>query len=888
MLTSDPNPRTRFPFEHERGARLRDRRSRGVRLTLSAFCASTVLAGPALAQATLRSSDGLALALSGDGTVSSLRLNGTEYASAALPSGFQFRELPAEAVDVAPNGSFETGSSSPNAWSWGKNGSSSWSWQTSVSSSGSKAMQLSMPGGSARRSPALTSDSFVILPNTPYTFSCRIRTAGLSAPLTLYLIERTSNGSVLQRGVSGPTGTADWTSESLTFTSGASAVQAYFKAEVYSGSGTAWLDDVQMADIFGGKTPLLVGGEVAVRSGVVTQTARSEGLELTARFRNAGSAIRVDATLEDTTGHDRAVELSFGLPLAASGWTWEDSFVHSTPVVSGARYETLDTAFGAQAHSTYPFATLRTAGKAVSLAVPPIPQVCRLSYDDHLGFRIVWDFGLSLAATKTPSRASFTFWIYSQAPEWGLRSAAEKYYTLYPHVFGAARKLEGSWLLPADAHSLDSIPNPSDYGWGFLEGLGEIDFANGNGVLSFHYIDPSGWFRGFPGYTAQPPYDTLVNALRTDASSGTGSTVDGAPVREMAQAVVNSSPYDQNGKYQLAWNSYFWYGNRLQIYPVSPDPDIPAPSMWSVVNEYGIDGRSSIAKDSGAHLDGFFLDDITDNFGSVENHRRELWEYSDLPLSFSWASRSVVLFDGFSIAEFCDALRDKLHQSQLTLAGSVNPGAYIWFAAPFDFIGGEVRGAETLDRAYIRRALSYGKGWSNLFVPIGSTAPTAPEVLSYLRQALFLGYFPGFNGRYWKDPSAYERDRLLMRKYMPLIRAAAAEGWRPVPYATASNPAIVLERFDSGTGNRLCLTAQNTGSSPAVFDVVVDGGRLGIQSGPASGRERVSDVALAVTRDAANLRFRAALDPGDTALYELDVPRPANGPSARQTRKLDR
>jgi hypothetical protein len=159
-------------------------------------------------------------------------------------------------------------------------------------------------------------------------------------------------------------------------------------------------------------------------------------------------------------------------------------------------------------------------------------------------------------------------------------------------------------------------------------------------------VDPSGWFRNF-GSGAQPSYATLINTLNNDACCGTGSTVDSTPVTEMATAVVNSSPYDAAGNYEVLDRAYFWYNSYAQIYPVSPDPDIPAPSMYSVIKKYRVDNRISAAQSQGNTLGGIFLDDLTWVFSGLENSRRSLWPYSNSPLAFSYASRQVTLFNGF-------------------------------------------------------------------------------------------------------------------------------------------------------------------------------------------------------------------------------------------------
>jgi len=731
-------------------------------------------------------------------------------------------------------------------------------------------MRLSIPGTVPRRGPSLTSADLPLRPNTPYTFRGRIRTSGLTGPLTLYLIERGSDGGALQRGVNGPTGTSDWTEVDLTFTTGPLAATASFKAEVFSGSGTAWLDEVQLLDVFGGRAPVPFGGTVSSDEDGLTQTARVAGLDLRVRYTSVGSAIRVDATLTDSTGSDRAVEVEFRLPLQISGASWEHNLATSVLISPGTRYENLYTGFGAQTHSNYPFATVRSDEAAVSMAVPMGPQMQRFSYDSVSGFRSAWDLGLSPAATKTRSRAAFSFYIYTQAPRWGMRAAAEKYYELEPASFASNSSIEGSWTL-ASRDTLGRVANSQDFGWGFLLPSNMGTLADSKGLATLHYVDPVGWFRNFPEYrgsTTPPPYGALVGALVSDAETGTGVTVDGTPINEMAQATINSSPFDPSGLYQVFANSYFWYGKRLHIYPVSPDPDIPAPSMWSVVKKYRVDTKL------GGTTDGIFLDDITATFGNVENHRRSLWAHSDLPLSFSYTSRKVVLYDGFSIGEFCTGMSAYLHSEGLVQAASINPGSYVWFAASQDMLGGEAEGAETADRAYLRRTLGYSKPWSNLLVnDTTSDAADAATVLKYLRQALLLGYFPGAAGEYWNSPAAYERDRPLWKKYIPLIRKIVEAGWKPIPYATSSDPGVLLERFDRGSESPFYLTAQNSGGGSSTFQITLEGASLGLIEGDVVVKDLVTNWTVPAIRSGPDVRLMAGLGPGETALYEITSPR---------------
>ena len=78
---------------------------------------------------------------------------------------------------------------------------------------------------------------------------------------------------------------------------------------------------------------------------------------------------------------------------------------------------------------------------------------------------------------------------------------------------------------------------------------------------------------------------------------------------------------------------------------------------------------------------------------------------------------------------------------------------------------------------------------------------THEMVEKYMKRSLVFGMFPGFfsanaaSGRYFSNPSLYERDRNLFKRYLPFIQQATAEGWEPVTYAKADDPAIALERY---------------------------------------------------------------------------------------------
>jgi len=600
-----------------------------------AFVGIVLWVSAAFGQGTLTTNDGLALSLSATGSVSSLKVSGIEYAS-AMASGFFYKEAAVGSANLATNGSFESGSGTPTGWSISGGTGGTWSIDTTTYSDGIRSMKLSIPGTTSLRSPDFyTTAKFPLLPNTPYTMSCAMKTSGLSSGLTLYLLQQDSSGVWSQIGLSSVTGTSGWQTYSMTITTAPNIVQGYLKAYLSSGYGTVWIDNAQLIDVFGGSAPAAFGGTVTSSGGTLTQTASTNNLNLSATFTGVGSAIRVDATLTDTTGADRGIELSYRLPLNVPGWTWDDDFINPRTIAAGTRYESLDGTFGhytmGHTYSNYPFATVRSTSAAISMAVPMGPTMDRFSYDTSYGFRFTSDIGLSPAATKSPSKATISFWIYTQNPKWGLRTAAERYYSLNPSSFTSNATTLGAWAA-TNVAPLSSVPSPLDFGWAYQEFDTELSFDNANGILGFHYLSPTSWTRKFPQYAgqSQPAYSILANTLVSDSQDLVDVTEDGVPVSTMATSVINTAPYDQNGLYQLGYNSYFWNVGGWQMYPMLPDPDIAGSRYW-IAKQYSVDNRISAALSAGETLGGIFLDNVSSTFSNVKTTANLSGPTSTLP-----------------------------------------------------------------------------------------------------------------------------------------------------------------------------------------------------------------------------------------------------------------
>ena len=226
-----------------------------------------------------------------------------------------------------------------------------------------------------------------------------------------------------------------------------------------------------------------------------------------------------------------------------------------------------------------------------------VPRIQRTSYSTEQGYRLTFDLGLSPATTKLgPGRATFSLLLYRFDPTWGFRAAAKKYYEIFPHFFTKRAKREGLWV---DA-DLSRVPDVEDFGFAFdSSGRYNLVFDNRHGIYAFVYTEPWGWWRDFGTDPTKPSYEVRISTLISDATSGTG-TWHGAPITTVAQAVLNASPLDPDGRYYIDAYDYFWhpwgpYGDEpvahyYQNYPTDPDPDIPPPNRGLISRQYEIGG----------------------------------------------------------------------------------------------------------------------------------------------------------------------------------------------------------------------------------------------------------------------------------------------------------
>ena len=301
------------------------------------------------------------------------------------------------------------------------------------------------------------------------------------------------------------------------------------------------------------------------------------GLELTATWREIGDAVRIDGTLRDLTGEDRAITVYFAWPMNALGWTWHDDMCRKRVVAPREDYSyTVNLQCGAnRSASRYPLACISGRDRAVAIGAPlDVPRLWRFGYDASFSeLYAACDLGLTAATTKFPSEASFSLVLYDCDPEWGFRSALKRYYELFPNCFVKRNDHEGGWF--AGLVDISQIPHAEDFGFGFHSGAHFPLTDKQQGVATFMYTSALNANLHLPPGTPHT-LDAAKARLREWAAS------DGLLQRRVGHSYQASVIHDVNGG---------WVGGRVDapwckgyLFYANADPDLAEATSAEVTN----------------------------------------------------------------------------------------------------------------------------------------------------------------------------------------------------------------------------------------------------------------------------------------------------------------
>jgi hypothetical protein len=234
-------------------------------------------------------------------------------------------------------------------------------------------------------------------------------------------------------------------------------------------------------------------------------------------------------------------------------------------------------------------------------------------------------------------------------------------------------------------------------------------------------------------------------------------------------------------------------------------------------------------------LDGFYYDGLTTGI----NYRREHFRHAAYPPSWDPVAKKPYLYNYFSSVEWARLVAEKLHgMGKFTMMNGAMGASP--FCAPYL----DVMGAETglnisrADYSFVKTVCHY-KTFATLLK--GNYAKlTSAEIELFMKRCLAYGVFPGFfdwppsglgpGGTYWDHPEYYERDRLLFRKYQPLVKTIAAAGWEPLTFASAADAALQVERFGAMKRGRVFFTVLNDSMEPVRSTLTVAADKLNLPS----------------------------------------------------------
>lgn len=639
-----------------------------------------------------------------------------------------------------------------------------------------------------------------------------------------------------------------------------------------------WVDDLCIVESPEQDQPLT--GSVVKKDGKLIQTAETgDGLTITATYTPMNDHIGIHIELQDNAGRDRALELSWGLPLALAAeqesgkgpWQWWDNVHHSRTIQAGAaayplpeypfpeslswKYEHVVSGVwdGWLPVSLYPYAVVENGQAGLAMAVSlESPRLVKFSYDQTRSrFEARAYLGISPKAVRLHGRADLDLELYPADPEWGFRSAMSLYAKRYPEWFEPKR----------------DVSSFSGYERGYYNSeeqarhVLELDKQN---IFAAEYTVADAPLDMGPSSMPLPGYDDLINAVSRlpDAQKN---------------AIYSSVAYCENGDWQLKGVGDFKWaaGKWLATWFTSVDPDIPG-GWGQYLWEGNILSALNATEDVGAVLDGILID----NFMSVPgvDLRDDHLALADTPLAYDIASYRPGIHNMANMHEYLTWLRYRLHEEErddvaiaINFWGMATPNG---LAPWIDAFGGEGQsktdsGSNWTTRILdYRRAIVYGKtmSWSN-----EESHLTVEDVKAYTARALFYGIFPGRKEEAidW-EPGSEE----ILQDAQELFHQYAYAGWEPVTHARSDNKDIWLERFGNPSpysGNStLFFTIYNNGDSFCSSEITVETAALGLTS-----PESIVLTDLATGQHVPfnlagdGISFNIGLEPGHTGIIQV-------------------
>lgn len=157
--------------------------------------------------------------------------------------------VPSENVNLISNPGFEGGRTQPSNWEFVTTNGNTPVWDN-MHHNGTRSIKISVPGTTARDSGYPKSDLIKAGPKQYYTLSAwgKTENASVNHLPAVRVVELDANKNWLhQTNLVFDRGTNDWSRKSLDFKTGPDTSYLYVYANIWSGNGTFWADDISLS-----------------------------------------------------------------------------------------------------------------------------------------------------------------------------------------------------------------------------------------------------------------------------------------------------------------------------------------------------------------------------------------------------------------------------------------------------------------------------------------------------------------------------------------------------------------------------------------------------------------------------------------------------------------
>jgi hypothetical protein len=600
------------------------------------------------------------------------------------------------------------------------------------------------------------------------------------------------------------------------------------------------------------------------------------GLKAEMAMAVAGDYLSLVIRLEDTTGRDRALDVSWELPLRAAGFAWHDDLLGGRPVAAeGVMRQVIPSSAGPGYQQLFPLVSLTRGPLGLALGVPPAqgPRVTSLEYDARAGVLAGRGYlGLSRQTQKFPGRGSLALLLYRHEGHWGLRAALDRYYRFYPAVF--EKHLPGEGHLGYAGQETAGLTHspPQTYGL-----AARRDFGRGYRYLWHHTLTtatvdletdtpdrpapeslprllkellacqgsdlPYGWQQAsYPlqGRTRQVQWLEPAWALLERHTAAADGTPHLTPATRPLATAPGGLP-----RWRLA----------LQV---NEDPDL-SPAVVNNLQEALTTWQGEVPAAAPHSWCVSLTSAATPR--DPRNVRPEHLAVADMPLTYDAQTLQPALTD-LSWEFESQVLQPLARRHQLVVmrhsAGAEGLPVAHW--PHFEVLLGGTPGEDDLylRAAAYRRLVRYA--------PLEAGDPAGEEVWrDSFRRGLLHAIYPPL-------PPVAGAGREYYLRTLPVIEALSGAGWEPVTRARSNHPALRIERYGRLSEGNLALALHNT-SDQALRTALVLERELGLPERPGEvvARDLLSGLPVTLQAGEGGLVLPVALAAGESTACSLST-----------------